>query len=222
MDGNGEQAKDVAATYLSDNRVVNCSRKQKNPAFAGVLLSLNWLRGLDLNQRPSGYEPDELPGCSTPRSRRRNMPEPQSQGKFFQRGDAQRSQKQRKRLTSDENQWFTKVLFSLQSERSRDFPMEFEKQCFKRTNRIAAGRQKQYQPAFRADFPAGYFFALAMICRRRISSTGRRFSNSSELPTFSGLKTYILTGRLKRITISNPPKKATREARNPNSRFCWR
>ncbi len=27
-----------------------------------------WLRGLDLNQRPSGYEPDELPGCSTPRS----------------------------------------------------------------------------------------------------------------------------------------------------------
>ena len=28
----------------------------------------NWLRGLDLNQGPSGYEPDELPGCSTPRS----------------------------------------------------------------------------------------------------------------------------------------------------------
>ena len=28
---------------------------------------LIWLRGLDLNQRPSGYEPDELPGCSTPR-----------------------------------------------------------------------------------------------------------------------------------------------------------
>src|SRR5215831_8871601 len=26
-----------------------------------------WLRGLDLNKRPSGYEPDELPGCSTPR-----------------------------------------------------------------------------------------------------------------------------------------------------------
>jgi uncharacterized protein YecE (DUF72 family) len=29
---------------------------------------VNWLRGLDLNQRPSGYEPDELPGCSTPRA----------------------------------------------------------------------------------------------------------------------------------------------------------
>src|SRR5229473_5964475 len=27
----------------------------------------DWLRGRDLNPRPSGYEPDELPGCSTPR-----------------------------------------------------------------------------------------------------------------------------------------------------------
>ena len=26
-----------------------------------------WLRGLDSNQRPRGYEPRELPGCSTPR-----------------------------------------------------------------------------------------------------------------------------------------------------------
>src|SRR5690625_1602928 len=26
----------------------------------------DWLRGRDLNPRPSGYEPDELPGCSTP------------------------------------------------------------------------------------------------------------------------------------------------------------
>ena len=26
-----------------------------------------WWRGRDLNPRPSGYEPDELPDCSTPR-----------------------------------------------------------------------------------------------------------------------------------------------------------
>jgi hypothetical protein len=35
------------------------------------LCKSSWLRGLDLNQRPSGYEPDELPGCSTPRHQKR-------------------------------------------------------------------------------------------------------------------------------------------------------
>jgi hypothetical protein len=30
------------------------------------MIDLIWLRGLDLNQRPLGYEPNELPGCSTP------------------------------------------------------------------------------------------------------------------------------------------------------------
>ena len=26
----------------------------------------SWLRGVDLNHRPLGYEPNELPDCSTP------------------------------------------------------------------------------------------------------------------------------------------------------------
>jgi hypothetical protein len=46
-------------------------RKRKRAASRGPnLISVfsigSWLRGLDLNQRPLGYEPNELPGCSTP------------------------------------------------------------------------------------------------------------------------------------------------------------
>ena len=36
----------------------------------------NWLRGGDLNPRPLGYEPNELPDCSTPRHVR--TPEPRT------------------------------------------------------------------------------------------------------------------------------------------------
>jgi hypothetical protein len=33
----------------------------------------SWLRGRDLNPRPLGYEPNELPDCSTPRHSRRTL-----------------------------------------------------------------------------------------------------------------------------------------------------
>ena len=32
-----------------------------------------WLRGVDLNHRPLGYEPNELPDCSTPRNYHSNV-----------------------------------------------------------------------------------------------------------------------------------------------------
>ena len=38
-------------------------RKRKKPHKEAFRI---WLRGKDSNQRPSGYEPDELPDCSTP------------------------------------------------------------------------------------------------------------------------------------------------------------
>ena len=38
----------------------------KNPRNLLGYEDLYWLRGQDLNLGPLGYEPNELPGCSTP------------------------------------------------------------------------------------------------------------------------------------------------------------
>lgn len=43
------------------------SLQTKIAPHRGGDVTLFWWRELDLNQRPFGYEPNELPGCSIPR-----------------------------------------------------------------------------------------------------------------------------------------------------------
>ena len=48
---------------ICPHKTVHDNKKDQN-LRSGLMFI--WSRGLDLNQRPSGYEPDELPSCSTP------------------------------------------------------------------------------------------------------------------------------------------------------------
>jgi hypothetical protein len=52
--------------------------------LSGVGLAAKWLRGVDLNHRPLGYEPNELPGCSTPHYEFNNAYEGRSICSLFQ------------------------------------------------------------------------------------------------------------------------------------------
>jgi hypothetical protein len=44
--------------------LIHCGHK-KTVLPDTVPIYIFWVQGRDLNPRPSGYEPDELPGCST-------------------------------------------------------------------------------------------------------------------------------------------------------------
>ena len=50
-----------------DSRAQITAKIKNGPSALALGPSEYWLRGQDLNLRPSGYEPDELPDCSTPR-----------------------------------------------------------------------------------------------------------------------------------------------------------
>ncbi len=70
--GEPEKPRPTASTCV--RKLIGLVRPPDCPRFVPGGLKV-WLRGRDLNPRPLGYEPNELPDCSTPRQRRPRAPE---------------------------------------------------------------------------------------------------------------------------------------------------
>ncbi len=70
-----EVRKPAASFHVDQPRRTAQTQTPPRRAASKLLISCrkDWLRGQDLNLRPSGYEPDELPGCSTPRHHNRKL-----------------------------------------------------------------------------------------------------------------------------------------------------
>jgi hypothetical protein len=69
----GEGAHHLAKQFEVRCMLGELPAKQKASAHVDALRLLSWLRGQDLNLRPLGYEPNELPGCSTARKFRKRL-----------------------------------------------------------------------------------------------------------------------------------------------------
>jgi hypothetical protein len=66
--GRGHRGKRIKNKPPGAGRRLCTNRVQVSLTQKPVTLLECWLRGQDLNLRPLGYEPNELPGCSTPQS----------------------------------------------------------------------------------------------------------------------------------------------------------